>query len=179
MPRSRIKGTKYNKITKQQKFILLRLCLIEKKTIHEVFIFLLRQLRRSASTIQLQRPLFFSTRKNVKTSLISLSTLLLTLTALIASNKHPMLMYPSVVVSPWWPLKPSRLCQAPFPTTKQERLRSLLGRNPPKKQDSRLKSIWKSLWTVLIFNNLKSLGLKVINRTPWSFRRKPSGAIVL
>ena len=39
MPRSRVKGTKYNKITKQQKFILLRLCLIEKKTIHEVFIF--------------------------------------------------------------------------------------------------------------------------------------------
>ena len=39
MPRSRIKGTKYNKITKQQKFILLRLCLVEKKTIHEVLIF--------------------------------------------------------------------------------------------------------------------------------------------
>ena len=72
MPRTRVKGTKYNKVSKQQKFILLRLCFVEKKSIHEVIPFLSRQLLRSASTIQQQRPSFSSIKNNAKPLLASL-----------------------------------------------------------------------------------------------------------
>ena len=68
MGRKRIKGTKYNRVTKQQKYIFLKLCITEKQSIHEVLISLTRRPSMQASTIQQPKLSYSSTKNNTKTT---------------------------------------------------------------------------------------------------------------
>jgi len=71
MARKRVKGIKYGKVTKQQKYRLLHACLVEQKSIHEVWFVWGRQPLKLEFTIQLQRPFSFSTKDRTNHTLIS------------------------------------------------------------------------------------------------------------
>lgn len=75
MARKRIKGTKYNKVTKQQKYIFLHLCIAEQKSIHEVIKTPFRLPSTQAYITQLPKPYSSSTKKTTKTTTPSQSIL--------------------------------------------------------------------------------------------------------
>lgn len=70
MGRKRVKGTKYNKISKQQKYIFLKLCISEKKGIQEVTNSLYRLLSKLEFTT-LQPRQFSSFTKNTTKIILS------------------------------------------------------------------------------------------------------------
>ena len=161
MPRTRVKGTKYNKVSKQQKFILLRLCFVEKKSIHEVIPFLPRQLLRSASTIQQQIPSFSSIKNNAKPLLASLWLPLPIAERTSAPLRHPIARFRPMEMELHWYNPRSKLSQE-WPLSRREnRSKKLLRNTPPALQ---INSYQRRLEIISVFLKKKNKHRLVKNR---------------